>query len=781
MLQRIFLLLCILCTPLIGHCAKHITIGVVTDGEIAKLAQARQLFIGELETLTTGEFDVRLPDSKQLQGNWSIESIKTALNQLQNDPSVDMVLALGFVSSHIAATGINLKKPTFAPLVIDANLFGLPRKGDTSGKRYLSYLTEEVKFTDDLHTFSNIVKFKHLGLVVDETIFQSVPDLAKRSIQWAKENGLSLSFILNTAKDEDLAAKIPETTEAVMVAALPRLSPAGRQRFIQQLIIKNIPSYSLIGTTAVEQGMLAAEAPDSDWQRLARRNALNMQAVMLGEKARNQSVSFTSKRQLTINMATARMLEIYPPFEILNQAALLNQYQITSDTRWSLSTVAAEALQQNLDIQADQLGVDAGNEQVREARSTLLPQLNAAINTVQLDDDSQNVQNGFAAERSTSGTLSASQILYSESARSNLDVQNAQQNARIAAHNAVKLDIVQEATVAFLNVLKAQTAVNIQQSNLNLTRTNLNLARDRVQLGSANASDVFRWESQLATAHQSVLSARAQHETTIDNLNRVLHRPIKQRFETEPATLQDPSLLISRQDLLDLIDNQYAFNLMSDYFVESGVTNAPELIQLNAQIASAERNLKATRRAYYLPDINLTAQASRVFEEKRRTGISQQGENDHQFGLNFSLPLFEGGGRHARKSRARYELKQFKIQHTATRERIEQNVRQNTHAVRASYPSIRLSNQASVAARKNLELVRDNYSQGSVSIIDLLDAQDSTLQAEQNAADAVYNFLIDLMNLQRSVAGFDFFLDETGRNAAVADIKAYINRRGIPR
>lgn len=778
MLVRILILSGLLCLPFSVCGMPRITVGIVSDGETEQLTEARRLFLGEVEALTAGEFDVRFPADRQLQGNWSIADVRSALARLQDDRSVDMVLALGFISSLVAATGIELKKPTFAPLVIDANLFGLPRQGDSSGKRYLNYLTEEVRFDDDLETFSSIVNFHRLGLVVDETIYQSVPDLARRAVERAASRGIELDFVLNSSADEDLAGKIPRSVEAVMVAALPRLAPEGRQRFIDQLKERKLPSYSLVGTTPVRRGMLAAQAPDSDWLRLARRNALNMQAVMLGGNARDQSVSFTARRQLTINMATARTLGVSPPFDLLNEAVLLNLYDVESETNWSLSSVAAEALRRNLDIQADRYAVDAGGERVREARSVLLPQLNAAVNTTQLDADSQNVQSGFAARRSTSGTLTASQVLYSESARAGLDIEKAQQDARVAAHRSTRLDVIQEATTAFLNVLKAQTAVNIQQSNLNLTRDNLALARGRVELGSANASDVFRWESQLATVQQAELGARAGLESAMDNLNRILHRPVRQRFRTEPASLADPVLLVSRQDLLDLIDNQYAFGLLGDYFVETGTANAPELAELEARIVSAERSLRAARRAYYVPDVNLTAQAANVIDEQRSVGTSREGEVDHQIGLNFSLPLYTGGGRTANRARALLDLERLRVERDAARERIEQNIRHNLHAVRASYPSIRLSETAATAARRNLELVQDNYSQGTVSIIELLDAQNSTLQAEQNAADAVHDFLIDLMHLQRAVAGFDFFLDETERDAMIGEIKAYMARGG---
>ena len=63
--------------------------------------------------------------------------------------------------------------------------------------------------------------------------------------------------------------------------------------------------------------------------------------------------------------------------------------------------------------------------------------------------------------------------------------------------------MVQSATTGFLQVLKAQTAVDIRRRALELARTNLDLARDRVQLGSSSASGVYRRESEVASPNRA--------------------------------------------------------------------------------------------------------------------------------------------------------------------------------------------------------------------------------------------------------------------------------------
>ena len=80
-----------------------------------------------------------------------------------------------------------------------------------------------------------------------------------------------------------------------------------------------------------------------------------------------------------------------------------------------------------------------------------------------------------------------------------------------------------------------------------------------------------------------------------------------------------------------------------------------------------------------------------------------------------------------------------------------------------------------MSSAKNLELIQDNYSAGNISIIELIDARDDSLSAEQNATNAVYDFLIDLMNLQRTTAEFDFFLDPQEIQRTIEQIRYYIS------
>jgi outer membrane protein TolC len=191
-------------------------------------------------------------------------------------------------------------------------------------------------------------------------------------------------------------------------------------------------------------------------------------------------------------------------------------------------------------------------------------------------------------------------------------------------------------------------------------------------------------------------------------------------------------------------------------------------------VAATERELKTNQRAYWSPTVALQGEVSNVLSEDRSTGLPAEGDTDWSVGINVSLPLFEGGARRARLAGSRLELNQLQVQQAASRERITQRIRFNLHRIAAAYPAIKLSNNAAIAAHKNLELITDAYTRGTISILDLLDAQNAALVAEESATNAVFDFLIDLMNLQRSLGGFDFFLDAQGPDNWLERLKNHI-------
>ena len=374
---------------------------------------------------------------------------------------------------------------------------------------------------------------------------------------------------------------------------------------------------------SVVRGLLASDTVETDWKRLARRNALNMQAVMLGERASAQPVFFEGKQELTINMATARAIGLSPRFDVLSEATILNREPAPTGPEFDLASVALLALDQNLDLRVAGLDVAAAERDVAVARSGLLPQLSLGASATQRREPADGAFALFP-ERSTDGSLTLDQTIYSDDAYAALDIQRQTESAIAAVYTATERDTVFNATLAYIDALRAMTILSIQQENLALTKSNLEIARDRVRVGTTSNADVYRWESNLANARADVLRARASVDQAREALNRVVHRPIDAPFQLRPAAADDP-FTMSKELFDELVTSPRVFQWTVDWMVERTLEYAPELRQLDALIAAKEREFVNRRRDFWLPDFGLRTQYTDNFSQ---SGVGSGGPGD---------------------------------------------------------------------------------------------------------------------------------------------------------
>ena len=106
-------------------------------------------------------------------------------------------------------------------------------------------------------------------------------------------------------------------------------------------------------------------------------------------------------------------------------------------------------------------------------------------------------------------------------------------------------------------------------------------------------------------------------------------------------------------------------------------------------------------------------------------------------------------------------------------QQIELRVRTSMFRIAASWNNIELSREAALASKRNLDLVTDSYGKGVVSIQDLLDAQNAALTAELGAANAIFDFLLDLVEVQRAAGRLEWFKYEENRDEWIQRIRDY--------
>jgi len=384
-------------------------------------------------------------------------------------------------------------------------------------------------------------------------------------------------------------------------------------------------------------------------------------------------------------------------------------------------------------------------------------------------------------QRNWTAGASGSILLYSDDVWAGYRAEEYLQEGRQMDHERVRLDVTYSAAVSYLNLLRARTIEKIYKDNLKLTEANLKRARIRVSTGAAGPDEVYRWQTKYAQDRRQVLYRETDTLDALEAVNRIMHRPLEKSFEPEETTLGDPLFIMGDRFFCRLMENPVYFQRFRGFAMEEAVGNRPELKVYDSAIKAKKRLALAARRAHWLPEFSVDWSVDELLADsgngERRESLSHLDDTDWRVGVYARFPLFEGGKKKARLNRLEEEVNLLNNDQNAAAEAISQGVLRALNRTRASYPSITLTRQAAEAARKNFDLVTDSYVQGIKSITDLLDAQNQSLSADLNAANAVYDFLIDYMGVERALGKFYIFMPEDQRQGWIERAENAISAR----
>ncbi len=754
----------------------HFKIGILTDGPIRSFPDLIDTYRREIEQVAGDEYTISFPPEMTLEAGGTKASVNKQLDRLLANQETSLIIALGTVASSEALKRKSPAIPVIAPFVLDPSIQNAPKEDLGSGVHNLTYVFIGTSINKLLTTFRGIVPFKHLAMLVDARDINGIDGITKKVRQLTNEHTITIDLIPVAASAGTAVQAIPPGVEAVMVGPLWQLDKKEFSALSQGLIQRQLPSFSMWDYRYVEQGLFATSMPENIQEHLARRVAVTVQEILLGEDPATLPVVFTKTQKMAFNMETARAINIYPSLGQLTGSKLLHEQRQDIQRRLSLPEAVQEALSANLDLAVAERQVTAGTYAVGEARSPLLPQVGIGASGRVIDDDRAFISGGTTPEKAWIASANASQQIYSEKSWSTYTVEKYRQSGREFNRDTVRLDITLDAANAYLNVLRQKTIEQLQKENMQLTQANLERAQIRLSTGVAGPDELYRWQTKFANDRQVVLRAESTTLDAMQQLNRILHRPLQEEFIAEETDLSDPLLITGDQLFYQLMHNPRYLKDFNAFAMEEGLKLSPELQVIDAEIAAQERIIVRSKREYWLPDFTVEGNVDQVLsdsgEGQRDEAVTGLDDTDWSVGVFARLPLFEGGRKSATLGKTREQLNQLKTERMATAERINQRILAASNNTRASYPSINLSREAAEAARRNLQLVTDSYVQGIKSIIDLLDAQNQALNSDLDAANAVYNFLIDFMGVQRSIGQFIIFLPQEEQKKWVERAKA---------
>lgn len=280
---------------------------------------------------------------------------------------------------------------------------------------------------------------------------------------------------------------------------------------------------------------------------------------------------------------------------------------------------------------------------------------------------------------------------------------------------------------AYMDVIRDEAIVGLNKENVKVLEVNLQAAKDRFQVGDLTRTDVAQSDARLSVARGQLEQAQAQLISSKESYIRVVGTP--------PGQLEDPPALPNLPNA-------------PDDAVDVALKNNPVLL-------AAQRNSDATRfdidaaKGARLPTLSgvvggnyfnyLGSYGSGTSPKPGQTGSAGT------VGLQFSVPLYQGGGPSAQVRQAQARRAQALEQATDTERGVIAQAR-SAYAIWKSSLEVIASSQRAVEANKlSLEGVRAENSVGNRTILDILNAEQELLNSQ-----------VTLVTAQRDayVAGF---------------------------
>ncbi len=769
-----------LVSSLTGQADSGIVIGYVKDGD--------SWFYDELIDSIESETRVLLDNvslsfktDPAFNAGWTFEGARNALEAALADNEVDLIILQGALGMSVAANYQGtLNKPVLGAFLQDPDIIGLPIRDGRSLKQNLNLVLADSTVENDMRLFSQLVRPSVVHVFINRGYMALRWDIDQVEAM-GRKFGFRMEYLEMSESADEMIAQLSPDVEAVYVFPPLRLDSEERQKLLEAAIERKIPQFAFWGEAAVRDGVLAGGLPDLNTQ-LARRVALNIQAVVNGASPNDLDVYLPVEQKLFFNAKTAAAMEFTPSFDAIRYATIINEEFLDSGESIDLSRAVSMALSANFDLQI-QNEVTEISRQIRNiSRSNMLPRINSNYQRVEVDSTRASAPAGSPIAGSitprvqqTAG-ITVNQMIYNDEIVSGYRSARKSFNSALEDQEAVKLNIIESTTVAYLQLLSARSILSIARDNLAVTQSNLQLARLRRQVGDSGPQDVFRFEAQEASDRSQVAEAEAQTEIARVALNQILNVDLNREWNPVDITLQSPEFRLSAQEIEPNVKDQSASIRLLQFLIQQARENSPELKSLQFLVEAQRINRGATERDFYIPDVSFQFDYDHIIDESRSAGAaSLEGNNPWSAAIVLNFPILEGTGRFSDLRRQSAELNRLELSYNSLLQQIETRAQQAYYNVTSSAQNIRFSTRAAERAQSNLEVVTSLYEQGASSIIDLLDAQNEAFIQKQNATIAVYDFFQDITRLERAISRPEIIYSREENNTWLQELRRYIS------
>ncbi|URN98666.1 outer membrane channel protein TolC [Leclercia adecarboxylata] len=399
-----------------------------------------------------------------------------------------------------------------------------------------------------------------------------------------------------------------------------------------------------------------------------------------------------------------------------------------------LMQVYKQARLSNPELRKSAADRDAAFEKINEARSPLLPQLGLGADYTY--NNGYRDANGIDSNV-TSGSLQLTQTLFDMSKWRTLSLQEKSAGIQDVTYQTDQQTLILNTATAYFRVLSAIDTLSYIEAQKQAIYRQLDQTTQRFNVGLVAITDVQNARSQYDSVLANEVTARNDLDNAVEQLRQVTGNYYPQlaslnveRFKAEKPQAVNALLKEAENRNLSLLQARLSQDLARE------------------QIRLAQDG--------HLPTLSLSASTgvSNTSYSGSRTSGAQYNDSDvgqNKIGLNFSLPIYQGGQVNSQVKQAQYNFVGASEQLESAHRSVVQTVRSSFNNVNASVSSINAYKQAVVSAQSSLDASEAGYAVGTRTIVDVLDATTTLYNAKQQLSNARYNYLINQLNIKQAL------------------------------
>jgi outer membrane protein len=406
----------------------------------------------------------------------------------------------------------------------------------------------------------------------------------------------------------------------------------------------------------------------------------------------------------------------------------------------TLETALVQAYQNNPTLNSQRAATRATDEGVPQALSGYRPRV--TITGVAGEQTSStttknpstlgavanyNIVSGYNSPASIGGTIT--QTLYNGFQTANKTRQA--ESAVLAARATLRLaeqTVLLNAATAYMNLLRDTAILDLQRRNVEVLQEQLRQTRDRFNVGEVTRTDVAQAESSLAAGRSQVLLAEANYTAS-----RATYRQV---IGVEPGNLTPATP----------VDRFSPHNLPGAIAV--GSANNPAVTTAEYNVDVALQQVKVAEGQLY-PTVTVQGSFNQNWLSTQALSVMKE-YNASVLGT-LSVPIYQGGAEYSAIRQAKETLGQKRLDLDTARDTVRQNVVQSWGQLDAAKANIEATQAQVQASEIALNGVREEARVGQRTTLDVLNAQQTLVNARVALVTAQHDRVVASYTLLSSV------------------------------